>query len=255
MMAKQASDVAEGQRGLIGKFVPKLERVRMELRRKDLDRVTQVLRLAELAVQAAGLEPHVALGHERIYELTEPPKPFRGLRDLVVRLATPSDMRQIVALTDTPAETIRARFKRGDLAYVGLLGDRLLAQSWFHRGPEPFVEDVPLFPRWHIESDTFWSYHAYTHPEAQKSGLFVKLFQVALHEHFTQRKAARIRCMVKASNLASVQLHERLKFRRLGDVTSFAVSGVRIVNWRDDGGSRRWFQLRDAGAIMRFPPL
>jgi len=54
----------------------------------------------------------------------------------------------------------------------------------------------------------------FTLPEARTSGVFVKVFQIALHDLLTVHGAARVRCLVKASNVASIQLHERTGFRR-----------------------------------------
>jgi hypothetical protein len=232
----------------------KLDRFRRELVRTDIDRTARALHIAELSLKAAGVVPMFGVGHERLYELTAAPKPFRGLRDLAVRVAGQADVAALAAVAATPRPRIRERLARGDLAFVGELDGRMLAHSWFHRGPEPFSEDMPLFPRWAIPADTFWSYHAFTLPEARTSGVFVKVFQVALHELLTVRGATRVRCLVKASNLASVQLHERMGFHRLGTVVAFAVPGARLVSWHDGGGAQRWVQRSGDTTVLPVPP-
>jgi hypothetical protein len=231
------------------------ETLRDTLERDDLDRTGRVLRVAELGLHAAGVVPTVAIGHERIYELTTPPKPFRGLRDLVVRRGTEADIPGLVLLDpDVPRARIEARFARGDLAYVGELDGRLLAQSWYHRGPEAFDEDIWLYPRFAIPADTFWSYHAVALPEARASGVFVKVFYTALRAMFIEHGAARIRCRVKASNAMSVLMHERSGFKCLGELVAVAVSRARWMSWEGEGGSRRWFGRRGTDLVVALPP-
>src|SRR6185295_8692470 len=186
----------------------KFDRFREEWARADLDRKTRTLRVAELALVATHLAPAIAVVHERFYELTKAPPQFRGLRDLTVRMAGPADAATLATL-DTTRPEIDRRFARGDLVYVGELEGRLLAQSWFHRGPEPFDEDAALLARFALADDTFWSFAAYALPEARLSGVFVKVFQTALREIMTVHGAARVRCRVKATNTRSITLHER----------------------------------------------
>jgi GNAT superfamily N-acetyltransferase len=232
----------------------KLDRLRDELARDDLDRTGRALRVAELSLAAARISPIISIGHERFYELTTAPKQFRGLRDLTVRTAGPGDAAALAALDTTSAEIVAQRFARGDLAYVGELDGRMLAHSWFHRGPAPFDEDAPIFPRWDVPADAYWSYHAYTLPEARTSGVFVKLFQTALRELLTERGAARIRCRVKAANAPSVALHDRLGFTVLGTLIACAVPGARLMAWQNGGPTRYWIERRTADAVMTLPP-
>lgn len=233
----------------------KFDRLRDELAREDLDRTGRALRVAELSLAAARISPAtIAIGHERFYELTAAPKQFRGLRDLAIRTAGPADTAALAALDATPAELVAQRFARGDLAYIGELDGRMLAHSWFHRGPEPFDEDAPIFPRWDVPTDAYWSYHAYTVPEARTSGVFVKLFQTALRELLTDRGAARVRCRVKAANAPSVALHERFGFTLLGTLFACAVPGARLMAWQNSGPTRYWVERRNADAVMLLPP-
>lgn len=231
----------------------KLDRLREELNRNGIDRTTRALRVAELFLIAARVAPAIAVVHERFYELTSPPPQFRGLRDLTVRQAGPADAAALVALDATRAQ-VDKRLARGDLVYVGELEGRILANAWFHRGPEPFDEDAALLSRWQVAADTFWSYHAFSLPEARLSGVFVKVFQNALRELLTKHGAARVRCRVKAANARSVALHERTGFRLVGTITAFAVPGARILSWQGDGSPRRWLQRRDDTTALALPP-
>jgi RimJ/RimL family protein N-acetyltransferase len=231
----------------------KLDRIREELERDGLDRTTRALRVAELALIASRMAPAVAIIHERFYELTSPPPQFRGLRDLTVRLAGPSDAEALAAI-DATRPLVDERFARGDLVYVGELDGRILAHTWFHRGPEPFVEDSALLARWALAPDTFWSYGAFALPEARLSGVFVKVFQSALRELFTERGAARVQCRVKVANARSITLHERTGFRPMGTMTAFAVPGARLLSWQGDGFTRRWVARRRDVTVMALPP-
>jgi hypothetical protein len=232
----------------------KVDRLRGELVRDDVGRTARALRIAELSLQAVRIWPVVTIGHERFYELTSAPRQFRGLRDLGVRLATPGDAAAMSTLDGTPRLRIAERFARGDLGYIAEHDGRLLAHSWFHRGPAPFDEDMPLFPRWDVPADAFWSYNAFTLPEARASGVFVKLFQTALRELLLDRGAARVRCRVKVTNAPSVALHERLGFARLGTLITVAVPGARLLSWRGSGCVRHWIERRNGGHVMTFPP-
>lgn len=237
-----------------GRVRDKLDRLRSELARDDLDGISRALHIAGLSLASAGLYPRLSVAHERFYELTAAPRQFRGLRDLRIRLATPGDAQALSALDGTERWRFEDRLARGDLGYVGEHDGRLLAHSWFHRGPEPFDEDAPLFPRWDVPADAYWSYNAFTLPEARASGVFVKLFQTALRELLVDRGAARVRCRVKVANAASVSLHERFGFAALGTLIAVAVPGARLLVWQGGGTTRRWIERRDTASVMRFPP-
>jgi GNAT superfamily N-acetyltransferase len=232
----------------------KLDRLRDQLERSDLDPTSRALHIAERTLISTGLSPVVSISHERFYQLTAAPRQFRGLRDLRIRLGTPDDAAAMTALDGTPGWRIAERFVRGDLAYIGEHDGRLLAQSWFHRGPEPFDEDLPLLPRWDVPADAFWSYNAYTLPEARASGVFVKLFQTALRDLMVERGATRVRCRVKSANAASRSLHERFGFAQLGTLIALSVPGARLLSWDGSGRTRRWIEPRDTGSVMAFPP-
>ena len=236
------------------RFLRKIDRLRTQLAREDIDAASRALHIAERSLMAAGLWPAVTISHERFYELTAAPRQFRGLRDLRIRLGTPDDTAAITALDGTPGWRIAERFGRGDLGYVGEHNGRLLAHSWFHRGPDPFDEDRPLLPRWDVPADAFWSYNAFTVPEARASGVFVKLFQTALRELIVDRGAARVRCRVKAANAASISLHERFGFVPLGTLIALSVPGARVLSWEGSGRTRRWIEPRDTTAVMALPP-
>lgn len=232
----------------------KMGRFREVWSRRDLDRVSRAIHVADLSLVAAGISPVITIGQDRFYELTAVPKQFRGLRDLRVRLAGPDDTAALAALDATPPPLIAERFARGNLAYVGELDGRMLAHSWFHRGPVPFDEDAPRLPSWHVPADAYWSYHAYTLPEARTSGVFVKLFQTALRELLVDRGATRVRCRVRASNAASVMLHERLGFVPLGTLIALVVPGARLLSWQGGGRARSWVERRDGHRVMTLPP-
>jgi GNAT superfamily N-acetyltransferase len=232
----------------------KMGRFREVWSRRDLDRVARAIHVADLSLVAARISPVITIGQDRFYELTAAPRQFRGLRDLRVRLAGPDDTAALAALDTTPPRLIAERFARDNLAYVGELDGRMLAHSWFHRGPAPFDEDAPRLPSWHVPADAYWSYHAYTLPEARTSGVFVKLFQTALRELLVDRGAARVRCRVRVSNAASVTLHERLGFAPLGTLIALVVPGARLLSWQGGGRARSWVERRDAHRVMTFPP-
>jgi hypothetical protein len=236
------------------RFRRKLERLRDQLGRDDIDAASRALHIAERSLMAARLWPTVTLSHERFFELTAAPRQFRGLRDLRIRLGAHDDAAAIAALDGTPGWRVAERFARGDLVYVGEHDGRLLAQSWFHRGPDPFDEDRPLLPRWDVPADAFWSYNAFTVPEARASGVFVKLFQTALRELIVDRGAARVRCRVKAANAASISLHERFGFAPLGTLVALSVPGARVLSWEGSGRTRRWIEPRETTAVMALPP-
>lgn len=232
----------------------KLDRLRDQLVREDLNAASRALHIAERSLMAAGLWPSVSVSHERFFELTSAPRQFRGLRDLRIRPGTRDDAAAMTALDGTPGWRIAERFARGDLVYLGEHDGRLLAHSWFHRGPDPFDEDRPMLPRWEVPADAFWSYNAFTLPAARASGVFVKLFQSALRELMVDRGAARVRCRVKAANAASISLHERFGFAPLGRLIALSVAGARVLAWEGSGLTRRWIEPRDTSAVMALPP-
>lgn len=225
-----------------------------ELGREELEPNDRRLHLAELVLKASRLERLLTIRNERIYELTVAPKPMRGMSDLTVRLAVRADAGALARLSETPEGLIRKRLKRGDLAYIGEIDGELLAQSWFHRGPEPFPEDQPEFPPWEIPEDAYWSYHAFTRLDARRKGVFVKVFYAALHELLGVRGAKRVRCMVNAANTASIALHERSGFKKLGDILTVSVPGARLLTWQDGASKRRWFHRHAGSQTLHLPP-
>jgi hypothetical protein len=207
-----------------------------------------------MSLKAMHVWPRVLVGRELFYELRFPPPEFRGLGDLTVRRGTPADADAICAVDAIDPKLVAARFAQGDLVFLGELGGRILAKVWFHRGPTPFVEDEPEYPRWDVPDGSYWSYHAISVPEARASGVFVKVFQRGLRAVFLEHGADLVRCRVKSTNLSSIALHERVGFRRLGTLSVFSLAGLRGLHW-DGAAGPRWFQQRlRPGRILSLPP-
>lgn len=231
----------------------KLHGLRDEFTRGDVGFSTRALRVAERTLAALRLSPAIAIVHERFYELTNPPPQFAGLRDLTVRQGGPADAAALGELDASRAQVDR-RFARHDIVYIAELEGRVLAQLWFHRGPEPFDEDAELLGRFALTSDTFWSYAAFAVPEARLSGVFAKVFQNALREAFTVHGAAKVRCRVKTANARSVALHDHTGFRLIGTITALALPGMRAMSWRSGAAARWWLEQRSADSVMALPP-
>ncbi len=231
----------------------KLHGLQDEFTRGDVGFSTRALRVAERGLATLRLSPAVSIVHERFYELTTPPPQFAGLRDLTVRQGGPADVPALAALDASRAQVDR-RFARHDIVYIGELERRVLAQVWFHRGPEPFDEDAALLGKFALSDDTFWSYAAYAVPEARLSGVFAKVFQNALREVLTVHGAAKVRCRVKTANARSIALHDRTGFRPIGTVTALALAGVRVMSWRSSTSYRWWLERRSVDSVMALPP-
>jgi hypothetical protein len=231
----------------------KLHGLHDEFTRGDVGFSTRALRVAERALAALRLSPAIAIVHERFYELTQPPPQFTGLRDLTVRQGGLADAAALAELDASRAQVDR-RFARHDIVYVGELEGRVLAQVWFHRGPEPFDEDAELLGRFALTSDTFWSYAAFAVPEARLSGVFAKVFQDALLDVLTVQGAAKVRCRVKTANARSVALHDHTGFRLIGTITALALPGMRAMSWRSGVAARWWLERRSVDTVMALPP-
>ena len=238
----------------MGPILHKLARLRSELARRDLPFPDQAINVVEMSLKAMHLWPKVLVGREVFYELRCPPPEFRGLRDLTARRGTPADADAICAVDATDPALVAGRFAQGDLVFLGELDGRILAHVWFHRGPTPFVEDEPEYPSWDVPAASYWSYHAISVPEARASGVFVKVFQLGLRALFLEHGADLVRCRVKSTNLASIALHERMGFRRLGTLSVFSIAGLCGLHW-DGAAGPRWFQQRlRPGRILELPP-
>ena len=216
-------------------------RLRTFLRQQNLSVSDKAVTLARDLLRVSKLSRIVVAGRHVFFCLDAPPKVFRGLRDVVIRQAHAEDLEALCAVETSDAALLRSRFDRGDLCYVGLVGDKLTCHVWFHRGPEPFHEDDSSMASWGLEPDTIWSYDAATSPESRSSGIFVKVFQEALGALFHEQRAAQILCLVRHDNAGSLLLHERLGFRRLGTLTSIGAigHGPRILIWRGTASGRR----------------
>ena len=54
-----------------------------------------------------GLEPRVTVSRRVIVETRSPPKPFRGMRDLVVRRGSERDVAALSTIDDTDPQLVR----------------------------------------------------------------------------------------------------------------------------------------------------
>jgi hypothetical protein len=164
------------------------------------------------------------------------------------------DVDALRAIDDTPEGLMRRRFARGDVAYIGELGDRILCKQWFHRGPLEHDEDGEVLATWALDAETYWSYDGAARCEARASGVFVKMFQTALCEMFETGGARRVQGQIRADNTASLNLHDGLGFARIGTVTSVVWPGARYVRWSDHRGTRHWIVPSGRSLTFALPP-
>jgi hypothetical protein len=231
-----------------------LKFVREELARRDISPGEKLVHVADRATRALRIEPHVTVSRRLLVQLTTPPQLFRGLRDLVVRRGTLEDLRPLATIDDTDPDLVRARFARGDFAYVGESDGELLCHTWFHRGPSPFEEDRTAAAAWALDGSSFWSYNGAAAVAARSSGVFVKVFQVSLREIFLEHGASRVLGFILDQNRQSLIMHERMGFTVLGAFSTVAVPGVRWHRWAGDGTARHWLAPRPGGEPLWLPP-
>jgi hypothetical protein len=236
--------------------------LRDELARTDNPKADKLLRIAQRGVGSLGLAPAVSVTRRMIVHLDQPPKAFRGMRDLVVRRGGDSapDIAALASIDATPEPLVRARLARGDLAYVAQLGDdgaNILGHTWFHGGPTPFDEDQQSCARWALDPATFWSFNGAARLDARASGVFVKLFQNALREMFEVHGARAIQGFIHDTNHASLTMHERMGWRVLGSIVCVAVPGAKWLRWdgaAPDHARRQWLVRRDSDLALSLPP-
>jgi hypothetical protein len=238
----------------MGPLLHKLRRLGSEIARRDLPLPDQATNVVEKTLKAMHLWPNVLVGRELFYELRSPPPEFRGLRDLTARPGSSEEAAAICAVDAADPKLVAGRFAQGDLVFLGELDRRILAHVWFHRGPTPFAEDEPDYPSWDVPAGSFWSYHAISVMEARSSGVFVKAFQRGLRALFLEHGAALVRCRVKSTNLASIALHERMGFRRVGTLSVFSLAGLRGLYWDGEAGPRWSHHRLRPGKVLVLPP-
>jgi len=238
----------------MGPILHKLRRLRSELTRRDLPFPDRATNLVETTLKAMHLWPNVLVGRELFYELRSPPPELRGLGDLTARRGSAEEAAAICAVDAADPKLIAGRFAQGDLVFLGELDRRILAHVWFHRGPTPFAEDEPDYPSWDVPAGSYWSYDALSVMEARSSGVFVKAFQRGLRALFLEHGAGLVRCRVKSTNLASIALHERMGFRRLGTLSVFSLAGLREFYWDGEAGPRWLHQRLRPGKALVLPP-
>lgn len=211
----------------------KLATLRRHWRRDDLSAPDKAALLCATALASLGVDGLLSIGRHHLYEIDRPPPVPRGLRDLVVRAASAADAPALAAVSGNPPALVRARFRRGDLAFAGESQGRLLAHAFFHRGPAPFCEDEARIAPVALAPGTVWSYDAAAVADARATGVFVKVFTTALAEVFAQDHA-RVQSRVATANTRSILLHERLGFRRLGTLLAIATPWSRLLRWEGD---------------------
>ena len=220
---------------LVDRLADKQRSVRAHLGSAAYTPLEKTFFVLEGSLALLGLSPKVALDINHVLELTTPPKLLRGLRDLVIRLATLADVEKLTTIDDISAQRVSERLERGDRCYVGESAGELLCMVWLHQGPDSFREDESTLGRWTLGADTVWSYHAMAAPAARQSGVFVKVFQRALIDSLAEPGVARILCRIKHTNLASLAVHERMGFRRVGRLISIRTPIGRWLRWQGDG--------------------
>ena len=166
------------------------------------------------------------------------------MRDLVVRVAGNDDLPLLCAVNGSPPELVRARLDRGDLGFLGLVRDRVVCKTWFHKGPTPFAEDADNIVVWQLAPTTFWSYDGAAVPEAMATGVFIKMFVDGIRQLFERHGASRVLGTIRDQNRPSLALHDRLGFHRAGTVTTLTVPGWKWVHWHDAAGARQWIVRR-----------
>jgi hypothetical protein len=231
----------------------KLQHAGREVLRKDVSASERAVRLGQRLVNAGHLDPHVSIKRNVIVELTTPPKEIRALRDLIVRRGGERDVESLATIDDTPPELVRARLARGDLAYLGLIGGKVVCKTWFHRGPAPFDEDRDAIVAWALAPSAFWSYNGAAAPDAMATGFFIKMFVVGLRELFEQEKATQILGYIRDNNAPSLALHDRLGFARAGTLITVNLPAVKWVHWRGRGGARQWLVRRARSLTFSVP--
>jgi len=231
----------------------KLDTLETQLRRDDLAPLDRGIIVAQRTLAGLGLARSFDVRRHKILELQAPPVVARGFRDLLIRTASVSDAEAIGAVKGTDPALIAARLRQGDLAYVGILEDRVLCHVFFHRGPAPFVEDEPTMGRWALGADTFWSFDAATTPDSRSSGIFVKVFQTALAALFAEQGAQRILCRVDIAHRPSIALHHHLGFRTRGRILTAASPAANLVSWLGPA-PRTWVLRRGCRTAIALPP-
>jgi hypothetical protein len=235
-------------------FGTKFSRIRAELARTDVTTSDKLLLVTQRTLDVTGLEPRVAVSRRVIVEIRSPPKPFRGMRDLVVRRGTVRDLDALTTIDDTPPQLVRDRLARGELAYVGEVDGDILCHTWFHPGPLPFDEDRSSCTSWGLDDDTYWSFNGASRADARASGVFVKLFQEALRDVFEVHGAKRVQGFILARNRQSLIMHERLGFTILGSLFTAAVGPLKWLQWTAGSTRRQWLLGRHEPEPLSFPP-
>lgn len=229
----------------------KLSGVWEELRR-DNSAAAKVFRLAQRGTHATGIAPAVSVERCVMVEIGKPPPLLKGLRDLVVRRGDERDLDGIAAVNHADPALIRARLSRGDMVWLGQIGDRIVCHTWFHAGPSPFDEERRLFALWALDETTFWSYDAVSLPEARSTGVFVKVIQTGLRDVFERLGARRVRGFIHDTNQPSLVTHRRMGFTTIGTVTAVAMLGLKAIRWESGGTRRQWVLRRDSDFAL--PP-
>jgi RimJ/RimL family protein N-acetyltransferase len=232
----------------------KLANFTAEMRRPGISHGDRVVHVAGRSLRTLGLAPRVDVTRRIIVEISTPPPPPRGFADLVVRRGNEGDIGGLCAIVGEDPAVLRRRFSRGDLVYVGQLEDQLICHTWFHAGPTPFEEERLACASWALDATTFWSFDAMTRADFRSTGVFVKLFQLALREVFELHGARRVHGFIYHNNSASLALHARLGFSAIGTVTTVVFPGVKWLRWKGSGRARHWVLPRGSDFALQLPP-
>lgn len=232
----------------------RLESLAKELKRTDTSPGDKLVHVANRGLVALRLTPRVEATRRLIVELAVPPKAPRGLSDLIVRRGGEGDVAALCSIANADPGLVRARLARGDLVYVGQIDEELLCHTWFHQGPTSFDEERLSCASWALEASTFWSYDAVARVEWRSSGVFAKMFQVALREVFDVHGARRVQGFIFHVNRPSLSMHARLGFSVLGVVTTVALPGVKWLRWEGSGVTRQWLLPRASDFALSLPP-
>jgi hypothetical protein len=225
-----------------------------ELTRPENSVSDKAIYFAQKTAENLGFSERLTFIRRVTVELTTPPPPVAGLRDLIVRKATACDVPALSAVDGTDPELLRARLVAGDLGYVAEAGGEILAQTWFHRGPAPFDEERWAAAVWALDEGTFWSHHGVACLEARTSGVYVKCFQAGLRDVFHNHGARRVQGNIEHTNWPSIAVHRRLGFATLGRIMAVAGLGMKWLEWTGPASRRTWVVPRSRALLVHLPP-
>lgn len=169
--------------------------------------------IEKLLMKVVWRTPAFLLHYDRFfilsYEFDTPAACARRLKNILTRVAGSADIPALKQFLDK-GERYNNRFRKGDLAIVAELDDKIVGMEWIEVSKEHYEEeDEYRFP---LPDGSAWTYDGYVSPAHQVKGVWASITDEVVR-HQKQCSFHAVYCLVQGLNRHAINSHMRYGYR------------------------------------------